>query len=460
MKTGSTNYILEKTVNNLFQKIPKIDIFVNDKIFSGLNKDILTDIVRKNIDKLRKKIKDKTLKDFDIKDLAEDIKKEYKKTVSPSLKPLINATGVILHTNMGRSLISKEVLQKAQNVICSYSNLEYEQEKGKRGERYSHITKDLKTLLDVESALVVNNNASAVFLILNTFAKNQEVIVSRGELVEIGGSFRVPEVMKASGAKLKEVGTTNKTKLSDYKDAISDDTAMLLKVHKSNFDIVGFSEDVSFEEISNLAKSNNLIDYYDLGSAYIPELPYHLGQKEPPLKKILKSNPSLVSFSGDKLFGSVQAGIIIGKKEYIDKLKQNQLLRMLRVDKVTLSILQESIRAYIFKDYEKIPTLKLLFTDIKTLKTRAENLKNSLKSDICNVIESSTYMGGGTLPNRTFPTVALAFKGNAVELEKKFRLYDLIGRIENDKFLIDFRSILPELDEQVLATIKKVFEIK
>jgi len=447
-------------VNNLFQKIPKIDIFVNDKIFSGLNKELLTDIVRKNIDKLRKKIKDKTLKDFDIKDLAEDIKKEYKKTVSPSLKPLINATGVILHTNMGRSLISKEVLQKVQNVICSYSNLEYEQEKGKRGERYSHITKDLKILLDVESALVVNNNASAVFLILNTFAKNQEVIVSRGELVEIGGSFRVPEVMKASGAKLKEVGTTNKTKLSDYKDAISDDTAMLLKVHKSNFDIVGFSEDVSFEKISNLAKSNNLIDYYDLGSAYIPELPYHLGQKELPLKKILKSNPSLVSFSGDKLFGSVQAGIIIGKKEYIDKLKQNQLLRMLRVDKVTLSILQESIRAYIFKEYEKIPTLKLLFTDIKTLKTRAENLKNSLKSDICDVTESSTYMGGGTLPNRTFPTIALAFKGNAVELEKKFRLYDLIGRIENDRFLIDFRSILPELDEEVLATIKKVFEIK
>ena len=445
-------------MNNLFKKIPKIDIFVNDKIFSGLNKELLTDIVRKKIDKLRQKIKDQTLEDFSIEDLADDIKKEYEKTVSPSLKPLINATGVILHTNMGRGLISKEVLQKAKDIICSYSNLEYNTEKGKRGERYSHITKDLKTLLGVESALVVNNNASAVFLILNTFAKNKEVVVSRGELVEIGGSFRIPEVMNASGAKLKEVGTTNKTKLSDYKNAITDDTAMLLKVHKSNFDIVGFSEDISFEDISNLAKMHNLIDYYDIGSAYIPELPYNLGQKEPPLEKILKSNPSLVSFSGDKLFGSVQAGIIIGKKEYIDKLKQNQLLRMLRVDKITLSILQESIRAYIFKEYEKIPTLKLLFTDIETLKTRAENLRKILKNDICEVVESKTYMGGGTLPNRTFPTIALAFKGNAIELEKKFRSLGLIGRIENDRFLIDFRSILPELDEQVLKIIKKVFE--
>ncbi len=445
-------------MNNLFKKIPKIDTFVNDKIFSGLNKELLTDIVRKNIDKLRQKIKDKTLKDFSMEDLADDIKKEYEKTISPSLKPLINATGVILHTNMGRSLVSREILQKAAGAICSYSNLEYDQEKGKRGERYSHITKDLQTLLEVESALVVNNNASAVFLILNTFAKNKEVVVSRGELVEIGGSFRVPEVMKESGAKLKEIGTTNKTKLSDYEDAITDNTAMLLKVHKSNFDIVGFSEDVSFEEISHLAKTHNILDYYDLGSAYIPELPYNLGQKEPPLKKILKSNPSLVSFSGDKLFGGVQAGIIIGKKEYIDKLKQNQLLRMLRVDKITLSILQESIKAYIFKEYDKIPTLKLLFTDTKALKTRAKNIKQTLKNNICEVVESKTYMGGGTLPNRTFPTIALAFKGDAIELEKKFRSYDLIGRIENDKFLIDFRSILPELDDKVSEIIKKVFE--
>ena len=458
MKTGSTNYISEKTVNNLFKKIPKIDTFVNDELFKELNKELLTNIARKKIDKLRQKIKEKAIKDFSIEELKQDIKKEYQKEVSPSLKPLINATGVILHTNMGRSLISNEILQKAGDIITSYSNLEYNQNEGKRGERYSHITKDLQTLLGVESALVVNNNASAVFLILNTFAKDKEVIVSRGELVEIGGSFRVPEVMKASGAKLKEVGTTNKTKLSDYKNAISDNTAMLLKVHKSNFDIVGFSEEVSFKEISYLAKTHNLLDYYDLGSAYIPELPYNLGQKEPPLKKILDYKPSLVSFSGDKLFGSVQAGIIIGKKEYIDKLKQNQLLRMLRVDKVTLSILQESIRAYIFKEYEKIPTLKLLFTDIKTLKTRAENLKKALKNGICEVVESKTYMGGGTLPNRTFPTIALAFKGNAIELEKKFRSLNLIGRIENDRFLIDFRSILPELDEQILAIAKIALE--
>ena len=456
MKIGLINCILEKIVNNLFKKIPKIDIFVNDNTFANLNKELLTNIAREEIDKLRQRIKDKALKDFDIEDLKNSIKNKYKKITSPSLKPLINATGVILHTNLGRSPISQEILQKAGEIITSYSNLEYNQKEGKRGERYSHVAKDLQTLLGVESALVVNNNASAVFLILNTFAKDKEVVVSRGELVEIGGSFRVPEVMKASGAILKEIGTTNKTKLSDYKNAIIDNTAILLKVHKSNFDIVGFSDDVDFKDISNLAKTHNLLDYYDLGSAYMPELPYNLGQKEPPLKKILKSNPSLVSFSGDKLFGSVQAGIIVGKKEYIDKLKQNQLLRMLRVDKVTLSILQESIRAYIFKEYEKIPTLKLLFTNIETLKARANNIKNALNKNICEVVESKTYMGGGTLPNRTFPTIALAFKGDAIELEKKFRSNNLIGRIENDRFLIDFRSILPELDEKVIKIAKSL----
>jgi len=446
-------------VNNLFKKIPKIDTFVRDKDFEGLNRELLTNIIRKNIEQLRQNIRNGNIEKINITQLKQNIKEEYRKVTSASLKPLINATGIIIHTNMGRSLISKTILESASNVICNYSNLEYNQEEGVRGERYSHITKDLQTLLGVESALVVNNNASAVFLVLNTFAKNKEVIVSRGELVEIGGSFRVPEVMKESGAILKEIGTTNKTKLSDYENAIDERTAILMKVHKSNFDIVGFSEDVDFSSISKLAKDNNLLDYYDLGSAYLRELPYNLGQKEPPLKKILNSNPSLVSFSGDKLFGSVQAGIIIGKKEHIDKLKQNQLLRMLRVDKITLSILQESIRAYIFKEYEKIPTLKLLFTDTKILFDRANAIKDALPQDICEVIESFTYMGGGTLPNRKFPTIALAFRGDAKELEKRFRLFDLVGRIENDRFLIDFRSILPELDKKIISTIKKVFNI-
>jgi L-seryl-tRNA(Ser) seleniumtransferase len=357
---------------------------------------------------------------------------------------------------MGRSVISKEVLNKASKVICGYSNLEYNQEAGCRGERYEHVSEHLKTLLHVEDVLVVNNNASAVFLILNTFAKDKEAIVSRGELVEIGGSFRIPEVMKQSGAILHEVGATNKTKKADYANAINENTVMLMKVHQSNFSIEGFSETTSYEDIKELCEANQLLDYYDLGSGYIPELPYNLGNNEPSLPTILKNNPSLISFSGDKLFGSAQAGIIAGRKELIEKLKQNQLLRMLRVDKITLSILEETIKAYLEEKYELIPTLWLLQRDIKELKKRATSVRNKIGKDKCEIIETKTFMGGGTLPNREFPTIAISIKGKATTLEKKFRQNNLIGRIENDKFLIDFRSILPDMEEDIVKICQRV----
>ncbi len=443
-------------MDNLFRKIPKIDKIIELKQFDNFNKKVLTEAIRENIDFLRKQIKEKKINDFKIDALIEQIKRRYFFLLKPSLKPLINATGIILHTNMGRSLISKELLENASKVICNYSNLEYNIQTGKRGQRYDHAREDLSKLLNVEDVLVVNNNASAVFLILNTFAKNKEVIVSRGELVEIGGSFRIPEVMKESGAILKEIGTTNKTKLTDYKQAITDNTAMLMKVHKSNFSIEGFSEEVDFQEIEMLSKENNLIDYYDLGSGYIPKLPYNLGQKEPPLSKLTKTNPSLISFSGDKLFGSAQAGIIAGKKKYIDKLKQNQLLRMLRVDKITLSILEETAKAYLKEDYEKIPTLYLLNQTTDSLVKRAKEIQKNIGKQTSEILETWTYMGGGTLPNRKFPTISLHIKGDAINLEKKFREKGLIGRIENDMFLIDFRSILPSLDNKITIIIEEV----
>ncbi len=443
-------------MNNLFRQIPKIDTFIEQNEFKGLNKKVLTKVARKEMDTLREKITNSKINHFDIKKLIQDTKKRYQDVLSSSLKPLINATGVILHTNMGRSLISKDILNNASHVICNYSNLEYDEKAGKRGERYTHAKKGLKELLGVEDILIVNNNASAVFLILNSFAKNKEVVVSRGELIEIGGSFRIPEVMKESGAILNEIGTTNKTKPSDYENAINENTSMLMKVHKSNFSIEGFSEETDFSTIKKIAFENNLIDYYDLGSGYIPKLPYGLGNLEHSLSYILNKNPSLISFSGDKLFGSVQAGIIAGKKELIEKLKKNQLLRMLRVDKITLSILEETIKAYLLQDYEQIPTLKLLFQSISSLEERAQKLKKSLPKDTSEIIYTTTFMGGGTLPNREFPTVALYIKGNAVELEKKFRFKDLIGRIEQDKFLIDFRSIMPSLDKNIEQIIKEV----
>ncbi len=441
---------------NILRKLPKIDKIILNPKFKGLNPTRLAEIAKKKIESLRENILSKKIEDFDNEELLQEIKYNYDKLFEPSLKPLINATGVILHTNMGRSLIAESLLGEASKVITNYSNLEYNQEKGCRGERYEHVSEHLKNLLHVEDVLVVNNNASAVFLILNTFCKNKEAIVSRGELVEIGGSFRIPEVMSQSSAILTEVGTTNKTKKADYKNAINENTAMLMKVHQSNFSIEGFSEDTPYSDIKKLCIENNLVDYYDLGSGYIPELPYNLGKNEPSLKTILKDKPSLISFSGDKLFGSVQAGIITGKKELITELKENQLLRMLRVDKITLSILEETIKAYLKEDYKSIPTLWMLFQSEESLHVRATAIQKIVGESTCNVIKSKTVMGGGTLPNRKFPTVALHVKGKATTLERAFRKKNIIGRIENDMFLIDFRSILPEFEEQIIDTIKKI----
>lgn len=413
-------------------------------------------IARAHIEELRQALIHKEIETFDEERLMREIKEAYDALFEPSLKPLINATGVILHTNMGRSLISKTLLERASNVICNYSNLEYNLELGSRGERYEHVSTHLKELLNVEDVLVVNNNASAVFLILNTFAKDQEVIVSRGELVEIGGSFRIPEVMKQSGAKLVEVGATNKTKITDYANAIKENTVMLMKVHQSNFSIEGFSEDVAYENLKLLADQNNLLDYYDLGSGYIPKLPYNLGNREHSLSEILECSPSLISFSGDKLFGSVQAGIIAGRADLIAKLKKNQLLRMLRVDKITLSLLEESIKAYLKEEYEQIPTLWLLFRSVEELSQRALMFQEKIGADYCEIIQSETYMGGGTLPNRRFPTIALHIKGKATTLEKKFREAHVIGRIENEQFLLDFRTILPSVEEKLITIIETI----
>jgi len=438
------------------RNLPKIDKFITLPAFASLSPALITQIAQQQIKALREKILAKKIEAFTEEELVNNVLAAYHALLSPSLKPLINATGVILHTNMGRSLIDPRILERASKVICSYSNLEYNQEAGCRGERYEHVSKHLTTLLGVEDVLVVNNNASAVFLVLNTFAKGAEAVVSRGELVEIGGSFRIPEVMSQSGAILHEVGATNKTKASDYANAINDNTALLMKVHRSNFTIEGFSSETAYSDIQALAQQHGLIDYYDLGSGYIPELPYDLSSVELPIAKVLEDNPALISFSGDKLFGSVQAGIIAGRKDLIDELKKNQLLRMLRVDKVTLSILEESIKAYLEQRYDLIPTLKLLFTDIEELRERAEAMREAIGVDQCTVIETMTFMGGGTLPNREFPTIALHLHGKATTLERAFRRRDIIGRIEKDRFLIDFRALEPQYESAIITVAKEV----
>lgn len=447
---------------SLLKSIPKVDKFIMNEAFEGLSRTLITKIAKKTLEELRNDILNNKIEKIDENTLINKVLNSYKDLTSPSLKSLINATGIIVHTNLGRSLLDEKSLTKAIKIATTYNNLEYDLKKGKRGERYEHITKSLQALTSCEDAIVVNNNASAVFLILNTFCKNKEVIVSRGELVEIGGSFRVPEVMNQSGAKLKEIGTTNKTHLRDYENAICEKTSMLMKVHKSNYSIEGFSSEVSFEEIVKIAQQNSLIDYFDMGSGHIIDLPYNLNKDEPSILDIMKYKPSLLSFSGDKLFGSVQAGIIIGKKELIAKIKKNQLLRMLRVDKITLALLEETLNSYLKNELDSIPTLKMLNTKIETLDQRANNLKEKCENFIkCEVIKTSTMVGGGTTPNKKIPTIALTleykdYKPN--KLEEILRKNSIISRIENDKVLLDFRTILESDCKKIEEILKNLFE--
>ena len=436
---------------NELRKLPQIDKFIKNERFFGLDTSLLTKVARAELESLRAQILGgKNCPEPGV--IVQNTLARYEKASNLSLRNLINATGVIIHTNLGRSAIDPEILRRAEPVITGYSNLEYSVEKGGRSNRYDYVGGLLAELFGFEDAVVVNNNASAVFLVLNTFSKGGEAIISRGELVEIGGSFRVPEVMANSGAILREVGTTNKTNLRDYEDAINENSKLILKVHRSNFDIVGFSEDAAMQDLSALARERNLIDYFDLGGGFYGELPYGLERNEPNLKNL--KDASLVSFSGDKLFGSVQCGIILGKRELIAKLKKNQLLRMLRVDKVIISLLAESVKAYANREFELITTIKQLYKSVEELENTANFINSRLKNPL-EVVRTTTFVGGGTMPNKRIPSVALAVKGNANENEAKFRKNLVIGRIEEGKFLLDLRSVL---DADVQNLIEKINE--
>ena len=435
--------------------LPQIDKILNHKPFKDYNKGILARISRELLNSIRSNLKDEEINEEKI---YAQINKNYKAFEKKALKPLINATGIVMHTNLGRSVIDEKSWQRAKQIACSYSNLEYDLESGSRGNRYEYTGYLLSTLFGCEDALVVNNNASAVFLVLNTFGKGGRCVISRGELVEIGGGFRMPEVMKESGAILAEVGTTNKTRLSDYENALDENTKMLVKVHRSNFDIVGFKQDTSLEEVASLAKERGIISYYDLGGGAVSHLA--CCDSEPVLQKLVKTGVDLLSFSGDKLFGSVQAGIILGKKELIAKLRKNQLLRMLRSDKITLALLASTVLSYLDKDYNSVPTVFLLSRSTSELKSVAKRINNSCKN-IASIIDTATFGGGGTLPNVKIQSVALAFKakkGQKIEnLERDFRQKGVIGRIENQCFLLDLRSVLPSDESALITAINSIF---
>ena len=448
-------------MKDLLRQIPQVNKILDSNIFIACNKKILKNITNAYLKNLRDKIMNKKHVNLGFESICSDIYKEYSTLTSYTLKPVINATGVVLQTNLGRSILSMEVVEELIPILTSYSNLEYDLDSKKRGERYSHLENMLCLMFNVEGALIVNNNAAAVFLILNTFANNKEVIVSRGELVEVGGSFRIPNIMQSAGCKLVEVGTTNRTSILDYENALTQDSNLIIKVHKSNYSINGFTSEASIEEISSLCKKHNLIDYYDLGSGYVDGFICN----EDSIHTIAASPPSLFSFSGDKLFGSIQAGIILGKRKLIDELKKNHLLRILRVDKSVICILQSTLKRYIDNNLDEIPTLKMLSLSQDDLQKKALILFQGIPSFFNpNIIKIDGVAGGGSLPDFTFPSFGVSIHVpflKILDIESSLRAKNVITRILDNKVIFDVRTIKScEIDSisSILKEIKNSYE--
>ena len=386
-----------------------------------------------------------------IENLIDNIKDNLMNKKTFSLRNVVNASGVVIHTNLGRSVLNSEIFENIKKVSIGYSNLEYNLEKGERGSRYSHLSEIIKKITGAEDCMVVNNNAAAVMLILSTIAKGKNVITSRSELVEIGGSFRIPDVCRESGAELKEIGTTNKTHLRDYENAIDENTAALFKVHQSNFKILGFTEAVSSFELKSLKEKYNIPIIEDLGSGVLIDLSKYGLSHEPTVQECIKNGVDIVSFSGDKLLGGVQAGIIVGKKEYIEKMKKNQLTRALRVDKFTLSALEAVFSYYIDEELaiSKIPTLNMLTIKIEKLYDKAQKLIEYLGENnefSYAIIDIDSEVGAGSLPTQKLPSKAIkviskSFTENELEEKLRSNRIPIITRIYKGNLIFDMRTI-------------------
>lgn len=449
----------------IFKKIPSVDELLKiseiEKLAFIYSRNIVVEGIRDYLDELRKRIvalNNDEISDFYIDDtiIIEGIYNKIEARMRFNLRHVVNATGVVIHTNLGRALISPKIKENLWQVASHYSNLEMDIESGIRGSRYSHVEELLTKITGAEAAMVVNNNAAAVMLVLNTIASSREVVVSRGQLVEIGGSFRVPDVMSASGATLREVGTTNKTHLEDYKRAVNDNTAALMKVHTSNYRICGFTKEIESEELVELGRQLNFPIIEDLGSGVLLDLQSFGLPYEPTVQSAIKAGMDVVSFSGDKMLGGPQAGIIVGKKEYIDKMKKNPLTRAFRIDKLTLIALEGTLRLYLDREtaLREIPVLKMLTYDKSDLAKRAKRLYTRLKKAIgqsCSLSIENEFseVGGGSMPLFSMPTkvIAISFDEISIEkIEKMLRDYKvpIITRISKNKLLLDIRTIMDD----------------
>ncbi len=379
------------------------------------------------------------------------------------LSPIINATGIIIHTNLGRAPLSQPALESLSHLGGNYCDLEYDLLSGKRGARAREVEKLLCLLTGAEGVLVTNNNAAAILLVLIVLAHNKEVIVSRGELVQIGGGFRVPEIMQQSGVRLVEVGTTNQTHIRDYEEAISSETSLLLKVHQSNFIIKGFTHEVNIPELKALGKKYKLPVVYDLGSGAMLNTEDFVLAHEPTVQEALADGSDVVCFSGDKLLGGPQAGIILGKKSYIDRLRQHPLMRVIRIDKMVAVSLAATLKHYLQKEaMEKIPVWQMISTSLEDIEHRAKSVVKELKEAgiKASIIDGSSMVGGGSLPEQTLPTRLIAIDPSYPVADFAYRLRlttpPLLGRIEDECFLIDLRTVMPSLDDVIVGVVKSV----
>ncbi len=467
----------ENQAKEFLRQIPGVDVILEmealQDALSRHPRKVVLDAIREELDETRKRILQapESFSGIDTSGLVRSIELRADRLGAFTLREVVNATGIVIHTNLGRSILSEEAVGRLRTVCACYNNLEYDLQAGERGSRYVHAEAILRELTGAEAALVVNNNAGAVFLVLNTLARGREVVVSRGQLVEIGGSFRIPDVMSSSGAIMKEVGTTNRTHLKDYASAITDRSAMLMKIHTSNFRVVGFTKEVPLEELVLLGHEHGLPVAADLGSGCFIDLARFGLHGETTVQAAVQTGADLVSFSGDKLLGGPQAGIIIGSRDLIQRCRENPITRALRVDKMTLAALETTLRLY--RDerqaIEKIPTLRMIAVSPEELNARAEELASSIqradpKAGLRVEVRSGfSQVGGGSLPAQDLPTFVVAvqsgdFSPNQIEKFLRENNPPIIGRIEADHFIMDVRTLMPRQIETIAQAFRRMVE--
>jgi L-seryl-tRNA(Ser) seleniumtransferase len=466
--------------SDLYRKLPSVDELVRSPELAHLVSEdgqaSVTDAARSVLARLRDEISADRLNqvgvELAISGLPGAIANELRRALAYSLRPVVNATGVVLHTNLGRAPLAQSALEHIQEVAGTYSNLEFDLVEGERGKRDVHVDRLFARLLNQEaetestphvSTIVVNNNAAAVLLALNTLAEGGEVIVSRGELVEIGGSFRIPDVMAKSGAILREVGTTNRTRIADYERAIDDKTRLLLRVHRSNFEISGFTEQPTVEELVGLARERHIPLIEDLGSGALFDLGSVGVTGEPGVMDSLRAGVDVVTYSGDKLLGGPQAGFLSGRRELIARMRANSLFRALRVDKLTYAALEATLLAYVKRDHDQIPALRIMRISAGEIGGRAQAIAEQINSNEirAEVIDGESLLGGGSAPSAVLPTKLLAITAahlSAENLAERLRASNppIIVRVEDGRVLLDLRTVFPEQDDtlgKVLAAV-------